>query len=200
MSSVVAIAVLAVLLFGHIHRINGFSHTQEPAADVVADGVEFASGPPVIRVKRLVDNFNHTINHPSIKRTKRAADGAFLGHPKTREERWHAAFNLSRGNLQNEQAQSLVLLLVKVMDKYLNACTPIIFYDQAVESSEGNILQTFFQVNCLKIGTFRLMQYTYEEKNANNFVKRNRIHRRASKSAISTEKSAKTTRSSMRTC
>lgn len=147
MSSVVAIAVVAVLIFGHIHRINGFSYTQ----DVLAEDVEFASGPPVIRTQRLVDNFNDTINHPSIKRTKRAVDGAFLGHPKTREERWHAAFNLNRATLQNEQAQSLVLLLVKVIDKYLNACTPIIFYDQSVESSEGNILQTFFQVSCLKI-------------------------------------------------
>lgn len=45
-----------------------------------------------------------------------------------------------------DQVQSLVNLLVKVMDKYLNACVPIILYDQSVQSSEGILLQTFFKV------------------------------------------------------
>lgn len=80
------------------------------------------------------------------RRVKRDDESTFVGHPKTREERWHASFNLNRTNLQLEQAQSLVNLLVKVMDKYLNSCTPIIFYDRSVQASEGIILQTFFKV------------------------------------------------------
>lgn len=147
MSSVVAVTVLFVLIFGHINRINGFAYTQEPQVDILDDEVGFASRTPVIRAKRFVEYFNDTINQAGIRRTKRADHGAFLGHPKTREERWHAAFNLNRTFSQFEQTQSLVTLLVKVMDKYLNACVPIILYDQFVESSDGIILQTFFQVN-----------------------------------------------------
>lgn len=79
-------------------------------------------------------------------RAKRSEEGTFYGHPKTREERWHEAFNMNRSNSQIDQAHSLVLLLVKVMDKYLNACIPVVLYDQYVESSDGTILQTFFQV------------------------------------------------------
>lgn len=81
------------------------------------------------------------------KRQKRFnEDGTFVGHPKTREERWHATFNLNQTNDKVDQAYSLVTLLNKVIDKYLNACIPIVLYDQYVESSEGIILQTFFQV------------------------------------------------------
>lgn len=79
-------------------------------------------------------------------RTKRSDDGTFYGHPKTREERWHTAFNMSGANIQLEQTQTLVSLLVKVMDKYLNSCIPIVLYDKYVESSEGAILETFFKV------------------------------------------------------
>lgn len=79
-------------------------------------------------------------------RNRRSDDGTFYGHPKTREERWHAAFNMSDVNLQLDQAQSLVTLLVKIMDKYLNSCIPIVLYDKYVESSEGIILETFFKV------------------------------------------------------
>lgn len=82
----------------------------------------------------------------ATQRIKRSDDGTFYGHPKTREERWHTAFNISGANLKLEQAQSLVTLLVKVMDKYLNSCIPIVLYDKDVESSEGTILEIFFKV------------------------------------------------------
>lgn len=96
--------------------------------------------------KRYYKDFSLNISDTIFRRVKRQDDSTFVGHPKTREERWHASFNLNKTNLQQDQAQSLVNLLIKVMDKYLNACTPIIFYDRYVESSEGIVLQTFFKV------------------------------------------------------
>lgn len=84
--------------------------------------------------------------HGSSHRFKRNDVTTFRGHPKTREERWHANFNLNWTNLELEQTHSLVILLNKVMDKYLNACIPIILYDKFVEDSEGIILQLFFRV------------------------------------------------------
>lgn len=100
-----------------------------------------------IRVaKRYYEDFAMNVSDTVFKRVKRD-DSTFAGHPKTREERWHTSFNINKTNLQQDQAQSLVNLLIKVMDKYLNSCIPIIFYDRSVDSSEGIILQTFFKVN-----------------------------------------------------
>lgn len=79
-------------------------------------------------------------------RFKRYDVTTFRGHPKTREERWHANFNLNATSLEMEQTQSLVVLLNKIIDKYMTACIPIVFYDKFVEKSEGIVLQTFFQV------------------------------------------------------
>lgn len=100
-----------------------------------------------IRVaKRYYRDFSMNISDIIFKRVKRNDEISFVGHPKTREERWHTSFNLNRTNEQQDQAQSLVNLLIKVMDKYLNSCIPIIIYDQYVHSSDGIILQTFFKV------------------------------------------------------
>lgn len=96
--------------------------------------------------KRYYQEFSINVSESIFKRIKRSDDTTFVGHPKTREERWHTSFNLNRTNVQQDQAQSLVNLLVKVMDKYLNACIPIILYDHYVESTEGILLQTFFKV------------------------------------------------------
>lgn len=88
----------------------------------------------------------------TVRRHKRFSDSStFQGKPKTREERWHQNFNMNATNLQLDQAASLVSLLNKVVERYMMACIPIIFYDSYVESSDGVILQTFFQVNgCLQ--------------------------------------------------
>lgn len=105
---------------------------------------------PKLRVaKRYYNEFslNTSDDNVFVRRVKRDDDSTFIGHPKTREERWHASFNLNRTNLQVDQAQSLVYLLIRVMDKYLNSCIPIIFYDRHVQLSEGIILQTFFKVS-----------------------------------------------------
>lgn len=96
--------------------------------------------------KRFYRDYSMNISENIFRRVKRSDDSTFVGHPKTREERWHATFNLNKTNLQFDQAQSLVNLLVKVMDKYMNACIPIILYDQFVESYEGVLLQIFFKV------------------------------------------------------
>lgn len=91
------------------------------------------------------------------ERTKRQEDSTFHGHPKTREERWHASFNLNRTALQLDQAKSLVTLLGKIIDKYLNACIPIVFYDQYVDASEDVVLQSFFQV----VSRLRMIQFNF---------------------------------------
>lgn len=141
----VARIVSFLFLCGIASVSSGFSYTTPPSSEVLSfnDDLDFASKTPVIRAKRFADNFNYTTN--LMKRIKRTNEGAFIGHPKTREERWHAAFNLNQTNFQAEQAQSLVTLLIKVMDKYMNACIPIILYDQYVETSEAILLQAFFQ-------------------------------------------------------
>lgn len=96
--------------------------------------------------KRYYRDFVINVSDSIFTRVKRNDDSTFIGHPKTREERWHSNFNLNQTNQQVDQAQSLVNLLVKVMDKYLNSCIPIILYDNSVATSEGIILQTFFKV------------------------------------------------------
>lgn len=96
--------------------------------------------------KRYYRDFAINVSDSIYTRVKRNDDSTFIGHPKTREERWHTNFNLNQTNQQVDQAQSLVNLLVKVMDKYLNSCIPIILYDNSVATSEGIILQTFFKV------------------------------------------------------
>lgn len=73
-------------------------------------------------------------------------DTTFHGHPKTREERWHFAFKTDTSENNINEAISLVELLIKVTNDYLNECIPIILYDVHVEFSNGIILETFFKV------------------------------------------------------
>lgn len=90
-------------------------------------------------------NFYHKRNVDRI-RTKRNDPSTFVGHPKTREERWHANFDTNNIDRQVEQAASLVNLLIKVIDRYLNNCVPIILYDAAVERTDGIVIDQFFKV------------------------------------------------------
>lgn len=106
----------------------------------------FAQEKRIIREKRFPKHWNLNAGNKSVSRKKRDDDATFYGRTKTREERWHSSFNMNRTHLEIEQAKSLTSLLVKIMDKYLNACIPIVLYDQFVESSDGVVLQTFFQV------------------------------------------------------
>lgn len=99
-------------------------------------------------IRRYYENRYRDRSQRSVDRYKRSDATSFVGHPKTREERWHATFGRNSDKLKTEQAQSLVLLLNKVIDRYMNACIPIILYDTFIDESDGIILQRFFQVRC----------------------------------------------------
>lgn len=149
--SKVLVLVLAFVAFSLSGVSTSFHYDGEIFASLFRDDDSIAKDPlhdSKLRVaKRYYREFSmNTTGNVFLKRSKREDESTFIGHPKTREERWHASFNLNRTNLQLEQAQSLVNLLVKVMDKYLNACIPIVLYDRHVQSSESIVLQTFFKV------------------------------------------------------
>lgn len=84
-------------------------------------------------------------NHTKFK-YKREVDPTFKGHPKTREEMWHQSFRIESLGVQAVSAEKLVVLLNKVVTKYLRACVSVVIYDQYVEQTDSVILQTFFQV------------------------------------------------------
>lgn len=99
-------------------------------------------------ILRFYESKNEIYNNVSKQyRCKRFDQTSFRGNPKTREERWHANFKMNDTNMLLNQTQSLVTLLNKIVDKYLNACIPIILYDKSVEESGGIALQSFFQVH-----------------------------------------------------
>lgn len=76
-------------------------------------------------------------------RIKRAYDPTFRGNPKTRQEVWQRNFKSSTSEFT--QASSLVVLLSKVIDKYMGSCIPVVLYDEFIEASEGFIIQRLFQ-------------------------------------------------------
>lgn len=136
------------ILFNSLCWIRVFGSFHFKNEDDISANIEENSLISRLNGTKFYKDWPIVLNETSARhRNKRSSDdGTFYGHPKTREEKWHAAFNMSGINLQLEQAQSLVTLLVKVMDKYLNSCIPIVLYDKNVESSEGVILETFFKV------------------------------------------------------
>lgn len=75
-------------------------------------------------------------------RTRREVDTTFRGHPKTREQIWHINFKMDE--LEFDQSQFLINLLLKIVDKYMMRCIPIVLYDMFVEKSEGLLLQRLF--------------------------------------------------------
>lgn len=150
----VLVLLLAIVAFDFSGVSTSFHYDSNALATSLRDDGSIAEDylqDPKLRVaKRYYRDFSMNLSeNVFLRRVKRDDEGKFIGHPKTREERWHASFNLNRTNLQLDQAQSLVNLLVKVMDKYLNECIPIIFYDRYVQASEGIVLQTFFKVRIL---------------------------------------------------
>lgn len=79
----------------------------------------------------------------SENRSRREIDTTFRGHPKTREEIWHQNFQMD--SLIFDQSLSLITLLVKIIDKYMLRCIPVVIYDIHVENAEGFLLQRLFQ-------------------------------------------------------
>lgn len=109
------------------------------------------------------NTFNHIINSQNVNNStiyetshfrhlqKREVDTTFVGNPRTREEKWYENFHIESIYQQSVTGERLVLLLNKVISKYLRACVSIVIYDQFVEQSDSAILQTFFQVSQTKI-------------------------------------------------
>ncbi|XP_063708802.1 ionotropic receptor 21a [Culicoides brevitarsis] len=77
-----------------------------------------------------------------LNRTRREVDTTFYGHPKTREQIWHQNFKMN--DLEFDQSSSLISLLMKILDKYMMRCIPVVIYDPFVEKSEGLLLQRLF--------------------------------------------------------
>lgn len=77
------------------------------------------------------------------KRYKRFADPTFRGKPKTRQEIWHRNFNTEM--ISHDQTKSLIDLLKRLIDTYLQACIPIILFDEHIGNSEGLLLQRLLQ-------------------------------------------------------
>lgn len=98
-------------------------------------------------VSKIISCRNCSHQHQILKRE--IIDTTFLGHPKTKQERWHAAFKTDASEKSIKEASSLVDLLIKVAGEYLDACIPIVLYDVHVEQSSGNILEIFFKVKKL---------------------------------------------------
>lgn len=135
------------ILFNSLCWIRVFGSFHFEKEDVISANIEESGLVNRLNGTKFYKDWSIDFNETNARhRSKRSDDGTFYGHPKTREERWHAAFNMSGADVQLEQAKSLVTLLVKIMDKYLNSCIPIVLYDKYVESSEGAILETFFKV------------------------------------------------------
>lgn len=151
--------VFVLLVAFGAFSLSGVSTSFHYGNDFIATSEQIYGGSPEenlrnikLRVaKRYYNEFSMNTSDTIFRRVKRSDEASFVGHPKTREERWHSSFNINKTNLQVDQAQSLVNLLVKVMDRYLNSCIPIVLYDAYVQSSEGIILQTFFKVHILSL-------------------------------------------------
>ncbi|XP_037709240.1 ionotropic receptor 21a [Drosophila subpulchrella] len=77
------------------------------------------------------------------KRQKRRVDPTFHGNPKPRRELLASKFHVNSYNFG--QTNSLVGLVNKIAQEYLNKCPPVIYYDSFVEKSDGLILENLFK-------------------------------------------------------
>ncbi|XP_062703480.1 ionotropic receptor 21a-like [Aedes albopictus] len=76
-------------------------------------------------------------------RVKRYNDPTFRGNPKTREQVW--ANNFAHVIMRDQQSISLVKLLIRIVNKYLSACIPIILFDVYVEQRETYVMEALFR-------------------------------------------------------
>ncbi|XP_017065564.2 ionotropic receptor 21a [Drosophila eugracilis] len=83
---------------------------------------------------------NKNANH---FRQKRRVDPTFHGNPKPRGEVLASKFHVNSYNF--DQTNSLVGLVNKIAQEYLNKCPPVIYYDSYVEKSDGLILENLFR-------------------------------------------------------
>jgi len=80
-------------------------------------------------------------------RQKRRVDPTFHGNPKPRRELLASKFHVNSYNF--DQTNSLVGLVNKIAQEYLNKCPPVIYYDSFVEKSDGLILENLFKVSSI---------------------------------------------------
>jgi hypothetical protein len=60
------------------------------------------------------------------------------------QEVWHRNFNFI--SQEFSQSSSLLMLMTKIVAKYLGQCIPVVLYDGFVEKSEGFVLQRLFEI------------------------------------------------------
>ena len=89
--------------------------------------------------KNFSINFEDEIKLKRKSKAKRGADTTFKGKPKSKQEVWARNFNFT--SQEFKQTTSLVVLLNKIITKYMTACIPVVLYDDFVETSEGFIVQ-----------------------------------------------------------
>jgi len=84
-------------------------------------------------------------NNENEFRQKRRIVPTFQGNPRPRGELLASKFHVNSYNF--EQTNSLVGLVNKIAQEYLNKCPPVIYYDSFVEKSDGLILENLFKVS-----------------------------------------------------
>ncbi|XP_062534528.1 ionotropic receptor 21a-like [Armigeres subalbatus] len=86
------------------------------------------------------ESTNDTLDH---SRAKRHNDPTFRGNPKTREQVW--AKNFAHVMINDQQSMALVMLLIRIINKYLSSCIPIILFDVYVEQTETYVMEALFK-------------------------------------------------------
>ncbi|KAH8323497.1 hypothetical protein KR067_012031 [Drosophila pandora] len=95
--------------------------------------------------RRLINRYqlNEDLYGSCPPRHKRRVDPTFHGNPKPRADLLAAKFHVNAYNF--DQTNSLVGLVNKIAEEYLQKCPPIIYYDSFVEKSDGLILENLFK-------------------------------------------------------
>ncbi|EDV30811.1 uncharacterized protein Dana_GF14861 [Drosophila ananassae] len=95
--------------------------------------------------RRLIKRYqlNEDLYGSCPPRRKRRVDPTFHGNPKPRADLLAAKFHVNAYNF--DQTNSLVGLVNKIAEEYLQKCPPIIYYDSFVEKSDGLILENLFK-------------------------------------------------------
>lgn len=96
--------------------------------------------------RRLINRYqlNEDLYGSCPPRRKRRVDPTFHGNPKPRADLLAAKFHVNAYNF--DQTNSLVGLVNKIAEEYLQKCPPVIYYDSFVEKSDGLILENLFKV------------------------------------------------------
>lgn len=114
---------------------------REKSHDPTSESIFYSPYEAIARAENYTENLE--MSQRINLKAKRGSDAKFRGKPKTIQEVWGRNFNTTTQEFS--QSTSLVMLLNKIIVKYMGACTPIVLYDNFVEKSEGFILQRLFE-------------------------------------------------------